>query len=710
MIELRGCVLRALTIFILILSFQPFTTNVRAQAVQTVKIGVILPTEFSGEYYTPLISFAQGDINEYMDENGYDYRFEFIIENAMTDSDLHLEHVQSLHLSGVDLIIGGAWSSQAQGSLDYINENNIIMLSYGSVSPVLAMSDNLYRLCPSETFQGLILAETLSSWGIERLIVIQRDEAWIDDIYDNFEPEYSKIGGIIHTRIKYQKETTDFTDYLSEAESSAAEGVSEYGSKRIGVLLLPDFSETPSIVNQVINYPTLWSLKWFGSESTARSSLILLSAELAASSLGLFSNLPTGLDSIEFRQLEDRYAAESLYQLDYYAALLYDACWLYALSVLEAGSDKALDVKAVIEDVTSTYEGLSGVCSLDENGDRLRPNYDIWGYDIEDGDGIHVRYGFYDSLTGKVTWDLSKITLPTNDAPIAEANGPYSGYVSELVSFSPADSSDPDGTITEYRWDFGDGSIYSYDETPTHSYARTGTYTVTLRVKDYDNAVDEDTAQCVVSAIPNKAPIAIINGPYSGYANEAISFSSAGSTDQDGTITEYRWNFGEGGTEHYGDVQNFIYERAGTYTVTLTVKDEDGATSLASTSCMVYEVESTGGGSWSIEKIATILTICGTIIGVIGWLMKARAEREREKKLFTEFMQNIDDIYFSFKVNTRKCEAELYRIKDQVFTEFKQGVINAKNYNILEERIEEYIKEIREEIEKIKASEKDENE
>lgn len=709
MIELRGCILRALTIFILIFSFQPFTTNVRAQAVQTVKIGVILPSEFSGEYSPPLISFAQEDINEYMVENGYDYRFEFIIENAMADSDLHLEHVKSFHLSGVDLIIGGGWSIQAQGSLDYINENNIIMLSHGSVSPILAMSDNLYRLCPNDYAQGPVLAEMLSSWGIEKLIVIQRDDAWANGIYDTLEVEYSKTGGIILKRIQYPPETTDFTDYLSEAEAAASEGASKYGSSRVGVMLL-SFSEAVSIVNQVQSYPTLWSLWWFGSDGTARSMYLIEDAPEAASYLGLFSILTTAPESTEYRQLETRYTAESGYSLGYYDSLFYDACWLYALSVLEAGSDNALDVKAVIEDVASTYEGVSGICTLDENGDRLHSDYDIWGYNMEDGAGVHVRYGFYDYLTGKVTWDTSKITLPTNDAPWAEANGPYSSYVNEPILFSPAGSTDIDGTLIEYRWDFGDSSIFSYDETPTHSFSRVGIYTVTLRVKDNNDAVDEDTAQCIVSAIPNKAPIAIINGPYSGYANEPISFSSAGSIDQDGTITEYRWSFGEGGTDHYGDVQYFIYERAGTYTVTLTVKDEDGATSLASTSCMVYKVESTGGGSWSIEKIATILTICGTIIGVIGWLMKARAEREREKKLFAEFMQNIDDIYFSFKVNTRKCEAELYRIKDQVFTEFKQGVINAKNYNTLDERIEEYIKEIREEIEKIKASEKDENE
>lgn len=61
-------------------------------------------------------------------------------------------------------------------------------------------------------------------------------------------------------------------------------------------------------------------------------------------------------------------------------------------------------------------------------------------------------------------------------------------------------------------------------------------------------------------------------------------------------------------------------------------------------------------------------------------------------------MQGVDDVYIRFKMNARRCEAELLRLKDQVMDEFKQGMITEDNYQVLEQRIEEYLRVIREEL------------
>ncbi|WP_425460070.1 glycosyl hydrolase family 18 protein [Exilibacterium tricleocarpae] len=86
-----------------------------------------------------------------------------------------------------------------------------------------------------------------------------------------------------------------------------------------------------------------------------------------------------------------------------------------------------------------------------------------------------------------------------NEAPTAEANGPYSSTVGVPISFSSAGSADTDGSITGYAWDFGDGSTSS-SANPSHSYASTGNYTVTLRVTDNQGATATDTTTANVSA------------------------------------------------------------------------------------------------------------------------------------------------------------------------------------------------------------------
>jgi len=162
-----------------------------------------------------------------------------------------------------------------------------------------------------------------------------------------------------------------------------------------------------------------------------------------------------------------------------------------------------------------------------------------------------------------------------NQAPIANANNPYSGTVNEPLQFDGSGSSDPDGSIVSYEWNFGDGNTGS-GPTPTHTYTAAGTYNVTLTVTDDMGANDSDMATAAIG-LGNQAPNADANGPYSGTANEPVTFDGSGSSDPDGTIATYEWNFGDG---NIGSGQNptHTYNTDGSFTVTLTVTDDAGDT------------------------------------------------------------------------------------------------------------------------------------
>ena len=181
---------------------------------------------------------------------------------------------------------------------------------------------------------------------------------------------------------------------------------------------------------------------------------------------------------------------------------------------------------------------------------------------------------------------------PGNQAPTANANGPYAGETGVAVAFSSAGSVDPDGTIAGYSWDFGDGSTSALAN-PSHAYALAGPYTATLTVTDNQGATGSNSAAVTITdpPPPNQAPTAVVNGPYSGVAGAAVSFSSTGSSDIDGTIVGFSWNFGDGSTSAAANPSH-TYATAGTYTVTLTVTDNQGATGSASTTATI-----TGGGT-----------------------------------------------------------------------------------------------------------------
>jgi PKD repeat protein len=85
----------------------------------------------------------------------------------------------------------------------------------------------------------------------------------------------------------------------------------------------------------------------------------------------------------------------------------------------------------------------------------------------------------------------------------------------------------------------------------------------------------------------NQPPVAVINAsPTSGLAPLTVSFNGSSSSDADGTIASYSWNFGDG-TNGSGVSTSHTYNAAGTYTAGLTVTDDDGAVSSATTTITV---------------------------------------------------------------------------------------------------------------------------
>lgn len=88
----------------------------------------------------------------------------------------------------------------------------------------------------------------------------------------------------------------------------------------------------------------------------------------------------------------------------------------------------------------------------------------------------------------------------------------------------------------------------------------------------------------------NLSPTASVNGPYTAQVNTSVQFSSAGSSDPDGTIASYSWSFGDGTTSNAANPSH-SYALAGTYTVSLTVTDDDGADSTATTYATITSID-----------------------------------------------------------------------------------------------------------------------
>ena len=190
----------------------------------------------------------------------------------------------------------------------------------------------------------------------------------------------------------------------------------------------------------------------------------------------------------------------------------------------------------------------------------------------------------------------------TNSAPTADAGGPYSANVGQSVTFDGSGSTDSDGSISYYRWDYTNDGTYdtgwSTSSGASHSYSTAGSYTVKLQVKDNEGATATDTAAVTISesGTTQKAPSADAGGPYTGLTSQTITFDGSGSTDSDGTISSYSWSFGDG-SSGTGVSPTHVYTTADTFTVTLTVTDNDGLSDSAITTATI-ELDSDADG-WS---------------------------------------------------------------------------------------------------------------
>lgn len=170
-------------------------------------------------------------------------------------------------------------------------------------------------------------------------------------------------------------------------------------------------------------------------------------------------------------------------------------------------------------------------------------------------------------------------TVTTNLVNVAPTAA-FSSTVTDLtVAFDASGSTDSDGTIASYSWNFGDGSTGT-GVTPSHAYAIPGSYPVTLSVTDNKGLVS-DTRNTVVATAKVLVP------PTSSFTRSAtglsLSLDGSTSTDSDGTIASYAWTFGDGqsGT---GATTTHAYTAAGTFQVSLTVTDNDGASSTSTQS------------------------------------------------------------------------------------------------------------------------------
>ncbi len=183
----------------------------------------------------------------------------------------------------------------------------------------------------------------------------------------------------------------------------------------------------------------------------------------------------------------------------------------------------------------------------------------------------------------------SSITLPIAEFQIS----PVAPVVGEVVSLNGTASLDLDGRIVSFAWDFdNDGAVDATAPIAEHTFAGSGTFAVTLTVTDDGGNTDAITKDVTVADAGTTAgdpPVAqFAFMPAAPDAGDLILFNATLSTETDGRIVSYSWDFdADGAVDSYAAIVDHTFVENGAYAVTLTVADESGRTSTQTQTVVV---------------------------------------------------------------------------------------------------------------------------
>lgn len=229
-----------------------------------------------------------------------------------------------------------------------------------------------------------------------------------------------------------------------------------------------------------------------------------------------------------------------------------------------------------------------------------------WSWDFGDGttstekNPAHTftTAGSYDvklTVTRDAATASSTQVLNVGGVPNADFEGaPTQVNTNEAVKFTDKSSNSP----TSWSWNFGDTAT-STIQNPTHSYQLKGIYTVSLMARNANGKDTETKTSYINVGVPPKAEFIPVIVPYQQYkVPMSVNF-----VDQStGLPTSWAWDFGDGATSGEQNPAH-LYQKEGTYTVTLTVKNNFGSDTKVRTGLI------TVGGGAAVDFVADKTTV-----------------------------------------------------------------------------------------------------
>jgi subtilisin family serine protease len=179
----------------------------------------------------------------------------------------------------------------------------------------------------------------------------------------------------------------------------------------------------------------------------------------------------------------------------------------------------------------------------------------------------------------------------TSASPTADAGGPYVTDEGSAVVFDGTGSSDSDGSVVTYIWDYDYDGVtldsQGSSANPQFIYIQDGSYTAALQVIDNDGLPSGiSTAPVTVN---NVGPTANAGGPYSVNFGDDVNLNASASSDPGQDITDYEWDLDDDGQYDDASGATFLFSPSspGVMEIGVRVTDSNGSSDADSTTITV---------------------------------------------------------------------------------------------------------------------------
>ena len=366
-----------------------------------------LATFGENEYAAALL--AAEHVNTFLESIGAEWTVEIVAEDTQALSDVCLEKVESLAARGIKFMIGPLSSGEVRAIMGYCDANKVLVVSQSSTAPDLAIPDDyIFRFCPTDKFgQGPAIGRMMYDDGYRYVIPVISNDPWGVGLEEAATKRFEELGGVVLEGMRYDPVAPEFSAEVSDLNAKVTDAIAAYGAEEVCILHVA-FEEVTLWFTAASEYEVLSTVKWYGSDGTALSGLMIEDPTVAAFAVAVGSYpspifAPT--ESAKWYMVRQNGIDVLGREPESYSYATYDVVWAYALSILKADSADSEDVKEVLPEATSGFFGASGWVELNADGDRKVGDYVLWAI-VEPSPGEYewVLGGRYILATDSVEW------------------------------------------------------------------------------------------------------------------------------------------------------------------------------------------------------------------------------------------------------------------------------------------------------------------